>query len=159
MCLLCSFSFNLLMMADTPILPNVDLVCCCFIWQENMGPNGGESHSRINFVSESGALSRMTTLELKEANRKKSSPTEAVDDGVRVQSIIHDIMAKRNSSRESGKISNESEIVISLDHVHDKIQAILNRAQSTRNENDDDALCEDESYSGDCSVDFTLDMS
>jgi len=122
---------------------------------ENIGSNLGKSHSGMSFVSERGALSRMTTLELKEANKKNISPADnLVNDGMRVQNIILDIIAKRNSTRESGKISDKSEIVISLDHVHDKIQAILNRAQSARSDNNDDCdaandvLCEDDSYGG-----------
>jgi hypothetical protein len=80
--------------------------------------------------NELGALSRMTTLELKEANKKNTSSSFGVgSDQVKLQTIIHGILAKQSASSKSNATTDETVFAINLEHVHDKIQAILNRVK------------------------------
>lgn len=92
-----------------------------------------EEHHHTDITKKSshdGTLSRMTTQELKLANNNNNkipqlNRNNGIDDDTRLQDIIHDIMTKKTSPKQN--LCNETELVINLEHAHDKIQAILNR--------------------------------
>lgn len=83
----------------------------------------------------------MTTLELKEANKKEEAQVLVVarsKDAERLQSLIEDITRRGGTGGTHQHVANlaaeriaggdDTEIGINLEHAHDKIQAILNRA-------------------------------
>lgn len=94
------------------------------MFQDNISIFPGVTHDR-------GILSRMTAQELKEANKKESPHLKRNGCDIRLQNIIQDIMAKKASP--NGVVRDKTELVINLEHAHDKIQNILNRVNTLSN--------------------------